>query len=51
VNAVQEMILDDQILQSFPHIIRNFGIDGKREENGQNIMMFWKITKPLGCGI
>jgi hypothetical protein len=38
VNAVQEMFLDDQILQSFPHIIRNFGIDGKREEKGQNII-------------
>jgi hypothetical protein len=35
VNAFQEMFPDDQVLQCFPHIIRKFRIDGKREGNGQ----------------
>jgi hypothetical protein len=35
VNAFQEMFPNDQVLQCFPHIIRKFWIDGKREGNGQ----------------
>ena len=35
VNAFQEIFPDDQVLQCFPHIIRKFRIDGKREGNGQ----------------
>jgi hypothetical protein len=35
VNAFLEIFPDDQVLQCFPHIIRKFWIDGKRERNGQ----------------
>ncbi len=35
VNAFQEMFPNDPVLQCFPHIIRKFRIDGKREGNGQ----------------
>jgi hypothetical protein len=35
VNAFQEVFPHDQVLQCFPHIIRKFRIDGKREGNGQ----------------
>ena len=35
VNAFREIFPDDQVLQCFPHIIRKFRIDAKREGNGQ----------------
>jgi hypothetical protein len=35
VNAFQEVFPGAQVLQCFPHIIRKFRIDGKREGNGQ----------------
>jgi hypothetical protein len=35
VNAFQEIFPKDQVLQCFPHIIRKFRIDAKREGNGQ----------------
>jgi hypothetical protein len=35
VNAFQEVFPNDQVMQCFPHIIRKFWIDGRREGNGQ----------------
>jgi hypothetical protein len=35
VNAFQEVFPNDQDMQCFPHIIRKFRIDGRREGNGQ----------------
>jgi hypothetical protein len=35
VNAFQEIFPHDLFLQCFPHIIRKFRIDGRREGNGQ----------------
>ncbi len=35
VNAFQEAFPNDQVMQCFPHIIRKFRIDGRREGNGQ----------------
>jgi hypothetical protein len=35
VNAFQEVLPNDQVLQCFPHNIGKFRIDGKREGNGQ----------------
>jgi hypothetical protein len=35
VNAFQEAFPNDQVMQCFPHVIRKFRIDGRRECNGQ----------------
>ena len=51
VNAFQEIFPQDQVLQCFPHIIRKFRIDAKREGNGQymkllkNNQSFWLWDK------
>ncbi len=51
VNAFQEIFPKDQVLQCFPHIIRKFRIDAKREGNGQymkllkNNQSFWLWDK------
>jgi hypothetical protein len=49
-NAFQEIFPNDQVLQCFPHIIRNFRIDAKREGNGQ-YMKLLKTNQSFGYGI